>query len=383
MLAVETNDWDVSETSVETSLLMSTTPRHHPNTLLQGLLSPIAESSYSNATIKSPVKKVLNWDYGGFFYDLNYIGFKCAKENCDKQCAQGDSDTRICPACGPCSEVRYCSEDHLIMDIKAHFAKCGEYGQSTFIHPCRMSTIRDEHIRGPPMLPAEFTETDTVERHRQAVWFNCMHHYGDYFIFSDQYHQTVDALQGLHFVPLSELAVLFSGEERDRFRRSLALAFLDGGKALELVEYVYRMIRDYFRKEGKWNSELEGQVHHQLAWELGYTLNPAELGLRHACAKDWFGAEGICRDEICKFERASHGYDESYGGLQKGCIRAESKNWLLRAARFTHPSGLSIQARTMGEGWGNMVPKIDRRQFHRGEGWDGFGSGPIEMVKMD
>lgn len=159
----------------------------------------------------------------GFFWQLDSHGFPCAKSGCDRRCNLWDGATVICPRCGPYSELRYCSKDHLLEDVKWHWLYCG---QMTFEHPCRDSSIPRQVRDGPPMIPC-IHPYDTPERHRQAVRFSMNARTGDYFIFSDWTDFVEAAFPENNLDVRCSHRVVYTvkfddPEEKDRFRRVLA-----------------------------------------------------------------------------------------------------------------------------------------------------------------
>lgn len=158
----------------------------------------------------------------GFFWQLDSHGFPCASSGCDQRCNLWDGTTVICPKCGPYSEVRYCSKDHLLEDVKWHWLYCG---QVAFENPCRDSSIPQQVRNGPPLIPC-IHQYDTPERHRQAVYFNVCAGEGDYFIFSDWTDLAETGfLDNIALRCPSRViqTVAFDHAERDRFRRVLAV----------------------------------------------------------------------------------------------------------------------------------------------------------------
>lgn len=158
----------------------------------------------------------------GFFWQLDSHGFPCASSGCDQRCNLWDGTTVICPKCGPYSEVRYCSKDHLLEDVKWHWLYCG---QMAFENPCRDSSIPQQVRNGPPLIPC-IHQYDTPERHRQAVYFNVCAGEGDYFIFSDWTDLAETGfLDNIALRCPSRViqTVAFDHAERDRFRRVLAV----------------------------------------------------------------------------------------------------------------------------------------------------------------
>lgn len=57
----------------------------------------------------------------------------------------------------------------------------------------------------------------------------------------------------------------------------------------------------------------------------------------------------------------------------------ESNHWILRAHRFTHPTVRRVEDRIRGEGFEGVLEEDRRTNFRRGEGWDGWRSGCIEI----
>jgi hypothetical protein len=122
-------------------------------------------------------------------------------------------------------------------------------------------------------------------------------------------------------------------------------------------------------------------LRYQMGLEMGSTLDGSRLGLRHACETEWVGANRRhCEDSTCASERRPTllGYQGMGLGFRRVCEYLESNYWILRAHRATHPSVSDVVARTCGGGFSEVL-SMDRRTFRRGEGWDGAGTGPMEL----
>lgn len=151
----------------------------------------------------------------GFFWQLDSHGFPCSATDCNKRCNLWDGRSVICPKCGPFSEIRYCSKKHLLEDVEAHWAFCGLL---TFTHPCHESSIPADIRARPPLVPC-LLQYDTLERHRQALYFNTCEDLGDYFIFADLFEADLDKCCSSKVI----MPVVFDDlAEKDRFRRILA-----------------------------------------------------------------------------------------------------------------------------------------------------------------
>ncbi|KAK2768447.1 hypothetical protein FQN54_000302 [Arachnomyces sp. PD_36] len=315
----------------------------------------------------------------GFFWQLDSHGFPCAMEGCDKRCSSWDGASVICPKCGPYSEIRFCGKEHLFEGVKYHWLQCGT---KTFKHPCRANTIPREQKEGPPVLPS-LHDWDTPERFRQAVR-HAADKSGDYFVFGD-WQAWMAAGQPVNTVAVRcTTRVIYTVRfddpvEQDRFRRVLGIALFNSLQCFELVGYLFRLIRGNALAKGQWSEELDLALQYQFNLEYGFAVGPW-LGSRHACETEWTGANvRHCSDAVCRAERVQLLGDRGVGrGFQHLCEYMEASHWLLRAARRTHPSVTAVEERMRGEGFEGVVPG-DRRVFRRGEGWDGFGTGDMEI----
>lgn len=338
----------------------------------------------------------------GFFWQLDSHGFPCASSGCDQRCNLWDGTTVICPKCGPYSEIRYCSKNHLLDDVKWHWLYCG---QMAFENPCRDNSIPQQVRNGPPLIPC-IHQYDTPERHHQAVYFNVCAGEGDYFIFSDWTDLAeTGCLDNIALRCPSRViqTVTFDHAEKDRFRRVLAVClfckYLNLNSSLllpqqehalthralvtvevvELADYMFRLIRDNLRSKTLWTKELDQALKYQLMQELSVQIQPHITGDRHACEMDWNGhnrracTDTVCRGEFRRFLGSLGGF-----GHRRLVDHLEASHWILRAARTTHPEVSQVEARMQGQGFEQVLDE-DRRQFCRGTGWDGAGSGCMEI----
>lgn len=168
-------------------------------------------------------------------------------------------------------------------------------------------------------------------------------------------------------------------------------------EAPHLTDYLYRLIRDNIRKTTDTDTRpttttsttdptnpnlhsLEASLKYQMYREFAITIQPSITGQRHACPTDWTGRNRrTCADQTCRAE-----HQRLLGSLGGGGHKAlvedlESRYWVLRAARVTHPGVGNAMDRMRGEGYGEDVAEEDRRVFCRGDGWDGAGSGEMEV----
>lgn len=325
---------------------------------------------------------------------------ECAKAECKNRCDLWDGVRVFCPKCGPYSEVRYCTQEHLLDDAKWHWVWCG---RMTITHPCR-ELIAQQVRERMPLMPS-LHNWDSPERHRQALYFDRAAQAGDYFVFAD-WADLRDAGFPRDSLPLRcspriVETIRFDGpEEKDRFRRILAVCLFCKYSLLSsilhqqrkltaltatvenanLVDFMFRMIRDALRSRSGWTLDMDSAVRFQFVREFGVSIALQIAGERHACECDWDGSSPRrCHDPVCVSERFYLLGDMSKGRGYRGLVvRMEDEYWLVRAARTTHPHVTSVEARTRGEGFPG-VPDEERRQFCRGPGWDGAGAGALEI----
>ncbi|KAJ5190707.1 uncharacterized protein N7498_009692 [Penicillium cinerascens] len=356
---------------------IAVTPAATPSRSAQTPAHAPTSSSSSIETVVAPVK-------GQFFYDLTYHTWKCALQGCDKHCHYWDGQTVNCPNCGPLSTIVYCGKDHMREDVLWHWPHCGGYSLQRHT---KLSSVPDLIKLGPPMIPG-INGWDSPERHRQAVWFSSRReNEGDYFIFTDKHEvNSLGHPSGSVEVRCSSrvyLVVHCDEAEKDRFRRVLAVCLMSSVQNTYLVCYLFRLIRDRLRLSGQWSEYVDDMLRYQFRFELGVQVNQLGVGERHACETDWNGlSPRFCRDPVCESERVTLLGDNGCvsRGFARLCDNWESNYWILRANRTAHPTARSVNARICGEGYD--LPEEDRRLFRRGEGWDGYQSGPMEIEEQ-
>jgi len=69
-------------------------------------------------------------------------------------------------------------------------------------------------------------------------------------------------------------------------------------------------------------------------------------------------------------------------GFERLLEHLEAGYWVLRNARSTHPGVKGAEERMRGEGFEGVLDE-DRRVFRRGVGWDGVGSGCMEIEGLN
>ncbi|KAJ5983455.1 hypothetical protein N7481_005554 [Penicillium waksmanii] len=317
---------------------------------------------------------------GSFFIDLMFHPLTCRKSGCQKVCNLYDGSTVICPCCGPYSKTRYCCQDHLVLDLQSHWGS----EKLTFRHYCVPDSIPHDVREGIPLL-INIHGWDTPQRHRQAVCFNTSHKAADYIVFDYSNPNATDqenpyAQQEISVLPLYPLK-FDDPEEKDRFRRCLAISLFAPVTNSRLVEYFFRLVRDKMKSLNQWDYYNAALVQDQIFRETGLDFPPNTVGPKHACQTEWNGKNpNHCQNAICSSERLQYllGDQSTRVFHRLECERLESLHWILRVNRTTHPKVSKAQDRMRGVGFDEVLPK-HQRLFRRGEQFEGAGSGPIEL----
>lgn len=159
-----------------------------------------------------------------------------------------------------------------------------------------------------------------------------------------------------------------------------------GLEVYHIVQYIFRMIRDRLRARNEWTNNLDSALRYQLRLETGVQIRATDVGRRHACETEWFGAhrlgctDRVCRDEYTTIPARMRTLHASYG-IERLMSYSEANFWILRAARISHPDVHDVNERIRGKGFPGVRPE-HCRLFARGAGWDGAGTGEMELEPM-
>ncbi|KAJ5089613.1 hypothetical protein N7532_008297 [Penicillium argentinense] len=319
--------------------------------------------------------------------DISFIdltrGLRCQLAGCEQRCNLYDGYTVICPGCGPFSPVRYCGGDHLRRDVLTHWRICGT---SPFVHFCVSSSIPQRIHEGIPMLINRHG-WNTVERHRQALWFSSAQAKGDYFLFDDRQIGCSMPSQcrtwGGDQATLPSWIIQFDDpEEKDRFRRCMAISLFAPDSNVEILQYAFRMIGDKLKASYRMETGMQGLLKKQFKRETGFIAPFDWVAYPHACEAEWTGKNPKgCPDPTCVVQqRLGHRTWTRTRCicLERKCAGMEASHWLLRASRTTHPTVHRAADRMRGNGFAGVNLPY-RRVFRRGLGWDGAGTGPMEL----
>ncbi|KAI9875818.1 MAG: hypothetical protein M1830_007951 [Pleopsidium flavum] len=329
--------------------MLNPRPDHRNNPFHPDYLPPFKQAEYQA------------YEQAGYpVYRFDRVTFECNLSTCRKDLKDHVRSTVLCNGCGPYSDVRYCSKEHLFEDCKTHWQLCG-------LTPPRIVwdewTMPSRYRRRYPAIKDRRGRT-TPERQRQQA-YSIHHNSSDYVIFNDWRDEEVTG-EKCRATGKPILFLIFRKNDpmKDTFNRLLNIAFLDHYHA-DVIIYLYRIIRRACRQQGKWTNQLNHQLCHQLFHEFYY--DPRHLvSERNDCRGDWDGVADENCGNLCKRELAHNGT-----GASQFCTAMEAKHWILRVWRRQHPEKVWVQ-RMIGVGFPG-VPEEKQRLYKAGEGWEGWG----------
>jgi len=185
-------------------------PDHRNNPYHPDYLPPFKQAEYQA------------YEQAGYpVYRFDRVTFECNLSTCRKDLKDHVRSTVLCTGCGPCSDVRYCSKEHLFEDCQTHWQLCG-------LTPPRVVwddwTMPSRYRRRFPAIKDRRGRT-TPERHRQQA-YSIHHHSSDYVIFND-WKDKEETGEECRATGKPILFLIFRNDDpmKDRFNRLLNIAF--------------------------------------------------------------------------------------------------------------------------------------------------------------
>lgn len=275
-------------------------------------------------------------------YDKNLL--QCRKPGCEAMISDYDHSAIVCLGCGPKSSVRYCCLKHQMDDIEGHWKECGSWifrlagvidytsAPSKFARLC--PAIKQEH------------GSRTGALYRQILF--CTLSCGHYTLF--------DPTSG-HRETLSWPKQDPKWRKMDQcIERLLNIVFLDSWN-LNILGYIYRVLRQLLRSQGQWSERTEQSLKLQMEAEFsGYKVNTKWHNDDDPCQCEWSGRILPRHDHLstCR-EYAPTASD--YGPVRRPKYMQEivedyeAKSWLLRAWQQQHPEQNNWRSRAAGHGF--------------------------------
>lgn len=272
-------------------------------------------------------------------YDRNLL--KCQKPGCGRDTDDHELATRICQACGPNSFIRYCCKQHLLDDMKGHWAECRS---PSSILKC----VVDESTMPPRfhnLKPGLYNIKGLMsfELHRQTI--HASFNSGQYTLF------TTTGLPVIVKWPTPELESLYAS----RIERLLNYCLTDSTLKV-LVGYLYSLLRYCLRTCTQWTSSISRTLRTQFQAEFQFDAQLAPD--TDPCECWWAGGDDFARprhkhcSQACRDLWKKLGGAEFKGqGLVKFLEEGERHEWLLRVWRTRHPTVKNWRLRMIGEGF--------------------------------
>ena len=272
-------------------------------------------------------------------YDRNLL--KCQKPGCGRDTDDHELATKICQACGPNSFIRYCCKQHLLDDMKGHWAECRS---PSSILKC----VVDESTLPPRfhnLKPGLYNMKGLMsfELHRQTV--HASFNSGQYTLF------TTTGLPVIVKWPTPELEFLYA----PRIERLLNYCLTDSTLKI-LVGYLYSLLRYCLRTCNQWTSSISRTLRTQFQAEFQFDAQLAPD--TDPCECWWAGDDDSARprhklcSQACRdFWKKLGGAEFKGQGLVKFVEEGERHEWLLRVWRTRHPTVKNWRLRMIGEGF--------------------------------
>ena len=298
----------------------------------------------------------------------------CRKLGCDAMVSDYQHSTVICLGCGPKSNVRYCSLQHQMEDFREHWKECGTWSvllRRVIDH----STAPRKFARMCPAIKQKHG-CRTAAMHRQLLGSTLTN--GHYTVFDSD---------STYFMTLYWPKHDARWPEMDRrIERLLNLAFLDSWNH-HILGYLYRLLRELLRSQGKWTAKTERSLKSQFESEFShYKVNPHWHNGDDPCECEWSGKILPRWDHLatcCQFARTA---EEDWGPVRRqNCVAAivedyEERFWILRAWRQQHETQHNWRRRAAGYGFSDVI--VGEGCYELGPGWTGWG-GEMDNICED
>ena len=283
-------------------------------------------------------------------HDRHYV--VCRKPGCNVMVMDYDPSSVFCQGCGPKASVRYCCFQHQIDDIESHWAECGD---SNLVLPYVI-----DHDTAPAWFfnkPPAIIERNGVHGTKSAALIRqktyAMHNCG-YYTLIDPKTNLPKTLTWPEFDP--------QWQELDRrIERLLNIAFFNTFD-LDVIRYLYRLLRELLRRSGELNRYLQLALRRQFREEFN-PLNtsgqdPTFDNSSRPCECEWTGEE-------CQFHK------QLTVGFKTHADAMEMQYWILRAWRQQHP--IEKNWRVRADGCGLLPLDFGKDNVELGTGWTGWG----------
>ena len=266
---------------------------------------------------------------------------------CDKILSDMDPNTVICNGCGPHSITRYCSDQHMLLDLYYHEIICG-YVPLDFL--LSMESMPKHFAKYQPAI-------DNRHGHRgksfirQRFWSTYRYDEGDYAIFEDAEASEAAGEDTYTFYPSVHVCLGTDDARKDIINRLLNVAFYDH-QLVRPVSLLFQVLRMVLREQGAWSPRVARELRRQFAEEFLFDAGVGMVAWEDPDLQaEWYAA----------------------GGVSELVSELEATTSLLRLWRREHPDPeLRRQPwlRFWGIGWAGAVPL---RNSGLSSGWNGWG----------
>ena len=267
----------------------------------------------------------------------------CRYPDCKKKLVDTNSDTILCPACGPKTVTRYCSIFHMVQDLDRHWKECGS-------DAILIKRVIDHNTTPPrfwnqcPAIP-NIHGYYSLDRYRQRAY--AMMTAGQYTLMN--YSNTKKPV--VLTWPTSDPNHV---EMSSRVERVLNILLFDHKQEI-LLNYFFRLIRQMCKQLGIYGDEVRKSLAVQFGTEFDWNIHQISRDLRRPdmvrraaylrplCEMDWDGDSRFhipsseCVKGFEMFYHCGEFLHHAHGKGVKSIVEAyEAKYWILRAWRQRH-----------------------------------------------
>ena len=283
--------------------------------------------------------------------------FGCSTHGCRKTVSDFGLETRICIGCGPTTFIRYCSNEHEVLDFANHWRICGQH--SLVLRKVIDSSTAPAHFSN--MCPA-LKRNDgswSYELHCQR-YFAC-HSHGHYTIFDHQ-----NMVNRALYWPKTDPDWSFMDACIERL---LNIAILCREET-RIIEYLYLTLRHLVSISPFCSEELLKTFKVQFGKEFGtHIFRATDSKPIFSCTCLWLGTSipQHWHLKTCKLARET---TDERQGLKVKVEELEAKYWILRAWRQQYLWEPDWKRRANGHGFKDVHVK----EIRLGPGFEGWGA---------
>lgn len=289
-------------------------------------------------------------------HDRNLLN--CRLLSCHAKVADYNPASEVCFGCGPKTIVRYCSEAHMVADLKEHWPECGH------------EDLVIKRVVDHTTTPARFGRLCPAIRNS--------HDNRSYALCRQGLHAILNRGRYTLFDLETEEPMVLTWTEEDsdreeierRIERLLNLALFDQRNQI-MIGMLFRLLRLGLQLKDRWSWCALYILQQQFHDEFG--LDPSKVEEDRVCECEWVG-EGLAEAlhlPACRRLYRRFGQTFRTSGMRGYLEMYEKRYWILRAWQQQHAAVAHWRDRVAGEGFDG---EVEGTSPVLGPGWMGWGA---------